>query len=454
MPSPKPTPEHRPVDRRNFLRRTTAAAAVALPLSASSYARVRGSNERIRVGFLGCGGRAQAHIHLIARLAATEKTVAPAAVCDVWDGLEDEYEQRSGHSVTRRKYSQGLYPSARKCGLDPNDRTHVVKDYRRLLDLKDVDAVCIATPDHWHGRMCLDAAAAGKDVYVEKPMTRTAAEAVLVADAMARHGRVCTVGVQSLADPVWGTARELIRTGRIGHVAHLSAGAFRSDPRGMWRFYRLVDAMTPKTIAWDLFLGHRFEVDGVPLGPNSANCPFDRSTFAQWRCDSRFSGGPFTDLYVHHVTRLLSVAGLGYPTRVVGAGGLYIERDGRDVPDVATIVADFAAGCQLVVTGSTLSNHPSPEVVRGRRGAITFGKGGFEVTGDGGPETVTVPSPRNETEALWRDFLDCVRRRDRVTLSPPELGAAAVLVVASAQESFRTDRSVGPDAVRRRPEPV
>ena len=450
MPSPKPTAEHRPVDRRNFLRRTTAAAAVALPLSAASYAKVGGSNDRVRVGFVGCGGRAQAHINLVNRFAAESGTVTPAAVCDVWDGWEDEYEQRAGNAVTRRKYSQGLYPSARKCGLDPADRTHVVKDYRRLLDLKDVDAVCIATPDHWHGRMCLDAAAAGKDVYVEKPMTRTAAEAVAVADAMARYGRVGTVGVQSLADPVWGTARDLIRAGRIGHVAHLSAGAFRSDPRGMWRFYRLVDAMSPKTIAWDLFLGHRFGVDGVPLGPaptGERGCPFDRATFAQWRCDSRFSGGPFTDLYVHHVTRLLAVAGLGFPARVTGAGGLYAERDGRDVPDVATIVADFAAGCQLVVTGSTLSSHPHPEVVRGRRGAITFGKGGFEVAGDGGPESVSVPSPKNETEALWRDFLDCVRRRDRATLSPPELGAAAVFVVAAAQESLRTGRTVRREGV-------
>ena len=265
MPTPaKPTPEHRPVDRRNFFRKTTAAAA--LSLSASAYGHVSGANDRVRVAFLGCGGRAQAHINLIAKLAETG-AVAPVAVCDVWDGLEEEYDQRHGNAVIRRKFAQGLYPSAAKCGLNPADRTRVAKDYRKILDLKDVDAVCISTPDHWHARMTLDSLAAGKDVYVEKPMTRTADEAVAVMDAAARLNRVVTVGVQSLADPVWKAAHDFLRTGKLGTVSHLSAGAFRSDVRGQWRFYRLAAEMTPRAVDWDLFLGHRFDVGGEPLGP-------------------------------------------------------------------------------------------------------------------------------------------------------------------------------------------
>ena len=216
-----------------------------------------------------------------------------------------------------------------------------------MLDLKDVDAVCVSTPDHWHARMTLDAAAAGKDVFCEKPMTRTPAEALAVLDAPARHNRVVTVGVQSLADPVWRAAHDLIRSGRIGPVAHLSAGVFRNDVRGQWRFYRLVAEMTPKAIDWDLFLGHRFEVNGERLGPTPREQPFDRAAFAQWRCYSPFSGGPFTDLFVHQVTRLLAAAGLRFPGRVTGAGGLYQEHDGRDVPDVGTVAADFDEGCQL-----------------------------------------------------------------------------------------------------------
>src|SRR5205085_8790768 len=143
--------------------------------SAASYAKVPGTADRLRVAFLGCGGRAQAHIDLVNRFARDRKDVVPAAVCDVWDGLEDEYEVEFGGKVTRRRYAQGLYPSAKKCGLEVGDKTRVTKDYRRVLDLKDVDAVCIATPDHWHGKMTADAMLAGKDVFVETPMARPAA---------------------------------------------------------------------------------------------------------------------------------------------------------------------------------------------------------------------------------------------------------------------------------------
>ncbi len=449
MPSPaKPTIEHRPVDRRHFFQKTTAAAGAAFSLSAAGYSRVAGANERIRIGFLGCGGRAQAHINLIARLAESGK-VAPVAVCDVWDGLEEEYDHHHGGTVTRRKFSQGLYPSAAKCGIDPANRSHIAKDYRRILELKDVDAVCIATPDHWHGRMTLDALAAGKDVYVEKPMTRTAEEAIAVVDAAARHNRVVTVGVQSLADPVWKTAHDFLRTGKLGPVSHLTGGVFRNDLRGQWRYYRLAAEMTPRAVDWDLFLGHRFEVQGVPIGPDPRAFPFDRAAFAQWRCFSAFSGGPFSDLYVHQVTRLLAATGLRFPGKVTGSGGLYVEHDGRDVPDVATITADFE-GCHLVVTGATTSGFPQEEVIRGRHGAIRFQKGGFEVVGEGaGPEMVHVEPPRNETEAMWANFLECIRRRDRATLCTPELGAAAGAVVALAQAGFRDGRVYAWDRERR-----
>ncbi len=453
-----PPAEHHPLDRRKFLK----AAGTALALSAASYARVPGTNDRIRIGFLGCGGRAQAHIHLIAKLGAEANAILPAAVCDVWDGFEGDYEQVTNGRTIARRYSQGLYPSAKKCGLDPADKQHVTKDYRRVLDSKNVDAVCIATPDHWHARMTLDALAAGKDVFCETPMTRTAAEAVAVLDAAALHNRVVAVAAQSLADPVWRTAHDLIRAGRIGPVSHISAGVFRNDIRGQWRFYRLLDSMTPNTIDWDLFLGHNFDVHGERLAPDRA---FDPALFAQWRCDRDFSGGPFTDLYIHPITRLMAACGLRFPSRVVGAGGLYHETDGRTVPDVATVVADFDEGCQLLVTGTTASAYPVEEVIRGRLGAIKFVKCGLLVIRDdpaGGAglpgrlektleptDIVPAPPPANETEALWRNFLDCVRRRDRNTLCPPDLGAAAVAVVAMAQAGWRDGRVHSWDGERR-----
>src|SRR3954454_10036946 len=185
------------VNRRDFLQ-TTAAGATALSLTAASYARVAGSNGRIGVGFLGVGGRCQEHVGILTKFVKENKGAAPVAVCDVWDG-----------SDTVMKGGRGLYPSAKKVGLDRDDKAHVTKDYRKLLDLKEVDVVCIAAPDHWHAKMSIDAAMAGKEVYCEKPMTKTIDEAVKVAEVMRKQNRVLQVGVKSMADPTWLKANEL-----------------------------------------------------------------------------------------------------------------------------------------------------------------------------------------------------------------------------------------------------
>src|SRR5262249_38763959 len=188
--------------------------AAALSLTAASYNKVYGANERLGVAFLGVGGRCQAHLDIINKLSKEGKGVAPVAVCDVWDGATEVYEVvgRDGKK-DKRTYSQGLYPSAKTVGLKEDDKTHVTKDYRRLLDLKEVDIVCIATPDHWHAKMSIDAALAGKDVYCEKPMTKTIDEAQAVVDAMQEKKRVMSVGVQSMADPTWSKAYDLIKSG-------------------------------------------------------------------------------------------------------------------------------------------------------------------------------------------------------------------------------------------------
>jgi predicted dehydrogenase len=452
------------VNRRDFLK-TTAAGTTALSLTAASARRVYGANERLGVAFVGVGGRCQAHLDVILRLSKAGKGVAPVAVCDVWDGHEESYTVERGGQKVKRTYSQGLYPSARKVGLNTEDKTHVTKDYRRLLDLKEVDVVCIATPDHWHAKIAIDAAAAGKDVYCEKPMTKTVCEAHAVVDAMKKHNRVMTVGVQSMADPVWRKAHELITAGRIGHVAQAQTSYYRNSLVGQWRYYRLFRDMNPHTIDWRMFLGYDFHVqDGVPLGPK---IPFDRAVFGQWRCYWPFGGGMFTDLFVHQTTHLIAALGVRYPRRVVGGGGLYLEYDGRDVPDVATVVADYDEGCQLSITATMICSYPIEEVIRGRLGVIKFVKNGFHVISDepnksaGTPARLEksfellspeekkrygfdtefvearLPEGKLDTEALWENFLECVRSRNRHTLSTPELGAAAFTTVAMGVQSYR-----------------
>ncbi len=454
-----PTP-----DRRKFIRASAASAALAL--TAESYAKVPGANERLGVAFIGCGARAQAHINLVGKLTH----LAAAGVCDVWDGLEEDYTQTFAGATTTRRYSQGLYPSAAKCGLRTGDKSRVVKDYRRLLDLPDVDLVCISTPDHWHARQTLDALSAGKDVFVETPMTRTPAEAIAVMDAAAKSNRIVTVGAQGLADPAWKTANELIRAGELGHVAQMQAGVFRNDARGQWRFYRTVEQMNPKTIAWDLFLGHRFDVNGVKLGPPPEAMPFERSTFAQWRCRAAFSSGPISDLLIHPATKLLAASGLRFPKRVTGAGGLFLERDGRDVPDVATVIADFAERSQMMLTATTISGYPLEEVIRGRNANVKLVRGGVHLYRDDPEragllpsrhdkpleptERITVDVPRNETEALWTHFLECVRTRNRATLCPPDLGAAAVTLLAMGHDASRIGLTLAWDVDRREARPA
>ncbi|HEY1375515.1 MAG TPA: Gfo/Idh/MocA family oxidoreductase [Gemmataceae bacterium] len=452
-------------NRRDFLK-TTAAVGAAVTLTAASYDRVYGANGRIGVGFVGVGGRCQAHLDVVNKLAKENKGAAPVAVCDVWDGLERQYESGG----RKRTYLQGLYPSAKKVGLDPDDKKHVVKDYRRLLELPEVDVVCIATPDHWHAKISIDAAAAGKDVYCEKPMTKTIDEAHAVVDAMQKYNRVMTVGVQSMAEPRWREANALIKSGAVGHISQAQTSYYRNSTMGQWRYYRLWKEQNPKTIDWDMFLGHNFSINGgPPLGPSQQEMPFDRAVFAQWRCYWPFGGGMYTDLFVHQTTHMISAMGVKYPARVVGGGGLYLEYDGRDVPDVAAIVADYDEGCQLVIMATMINDYPIEEVIRGKLATIKFttrdGKMGYEVLpqgASGGPGRPKVAGEekgnlqaampnRDTTPELWENFLECVRSRQRATFSPPELGAAAFTTVSLGVKSYREGKALFWDKEQRKP---
>jgi predicted dehydrogenase len=436
------------VHRRDFMK-AAAAGATVMSLSAATYRNVLGANDRIGIAFWGVGGRCQQHIDVILKMQQDGQAVRPVGVCDVWDG-----DPKLGSGKGR-----GLYPSAKRCGLDPDDRKRVTKDYRVLLELPEVDVVCIATPDHWHAKMAIDAANAKKHIYLEKPMTKTIDEAHAVLDAARKNNIVMTIGVQWMADPLLPKVNEMIRKGEIGHVAQAQTSYYRNSLVGQWRYYPLTKEMTPQTIDWDMFLGHQFSVfPGVPLAPKM---PFDRAKWAQWRCYWEFGGGMFTDLFVHRTTRIIAAMGVRYPARVVGGGGIYLEYDGRDVPDVATIVADYDEGCQLIITATMINDHPIEECIRGRTATLRFTTrqepGGRREYGvERIPQTAAnkptrpgeKPATKPEfigggigegeaTEPLWANFLECCRANKRETMSPPELGAAAFTTVAMGVQSYR-----------------
>ncbi|QJW97364.1 Gfo/Idh/MocA family protein [Frigoriglobus tundricola] len=459
------------VNRRAFIA-GTAAAGAAMSLPAASYARIKSANEKLKIGFLGTGGRCQQHIDVIVDLRDEGKPVDPYAVCDVWDG--DETLGKRGNDKKNRT-GRGLYPSAKTCGI-PLDagKGRISKDYRNILDNRDVDVVCIATPDHWHAKMAIDAMERGKDVYMEKPMTKTIAEAIMVVDAAVKYGRTVTVGVQSMADPTWHAALDYIKAGNLGHVLQGTTSYYRNSSVGQWRYYPLKKDMTPKTIDWRMFLGCDFELGGNKLGPTPEEMPFDRAIWGQWRCYWPFGGGMFTDLFVHQTTHLIAAMGVRFPSRVVGAGGIYMEYDGRDVPDTATVVADYEEGCQVIISATMCNDVQLGEMIRGHLGTIKFLDGGdyikgFQVFGQdikGGPakpasgfaepiHTFKNPKSGNATRALWENFLEHVSMADKVarreTFSTPELGAAAFSTVNMGVQSYRFGKALFWDKEKRVP---
>jgi len=440
--------EKNALTRRGFLE--SAGLATGAALASGTFAhpaigKVKGANERVNFAILGPGGRAQAHIGVLLDMKREGKQVDITGVCDVWDGGPTKFSKGGKGSEAR-----GLYPSAKRCGLDPDDKKNVTKDFRRLLERKDIDAVVIATPDHWHGKMAVDAMESGKDVYCEKPMTHTIDEAKKIVDAVKKTGQVFTVGVQSTADPRWKLANKMITDGKIGHVLQGQTSYYRNSNVGQWRYYGLTEDMNPKTVDWKMFLGTVFG-----LAPDQ---PFNRARYAQWRCYWDFGGGMYTDLFVHQLTHMIQAMGVRYPRRVVGAGGLYLEYDGRDVPDVATVVADYDEGCQMIISATMGNDVQLGEVIRGHTGTIRFDgnpKEGFSVAAqkiDGRPappgankgddgDRHKPEQPKDDTRALWDHYMECVRSRNQETLCPAETGHAAIATVNLGVQSYREGRA-------------
>jgi predicted dehydrogenase len=206
--------------------------------------------------------------------------------------------------------------------------------------------------------------------------------------------------------------------------------------------------------------------------------PFDRAVFAQWRCYWPFGGGMFTDLFVHQTTHMLLAMGVRYPRRVVGAGGIYLEYDTRDVPDVATIAADYGEGCQLLISSTMCNDHRFDECIRGHSATLVFDQypvdpknpkspkqSGYKIVPQNiqsapkGPsgevnkegEIVLGGLEGDDTYALWQNFIAHVLKKDQDTFSTPALGAAAFTTVNMGVQSYRHGKALFWDAEARKP---
>jgi len=284
--------------RRHFLQ-----AGAALPLALGAAARGSGqtaANDKIGFATIGCGIMGQGDTET----ALTVPGNHLVAVCDVYEGR-----------LTRAKehWGAGLFTT---------------RDYREVLARKDVDAVIIATPDHWHARIAADAMEAGKDVYVQKPMVKHWEDGHRLIETSRRTRRILQVGSQRVSSVIYQKARELYRGGAIGTLNGVEAWIDRNSAIGAWRYSIPPDA-GPETIDWDRFLGD---------APKHA---FDPQRLFQWRNWSDYGTGVAGDLFVHLFSGIHFVLDSMGPTRAFSGGGIYFWKGDRDAPDILVAFYDY-----------------------------------------------------------------------------------------------------------------
>ncbi len=392
------------MQRREFIKRIAQTSAAVSALSAQ---RVLGANERVGIGVIGFGLMGRIHTRSFQNLPNAQVV----AIAEAYRPRLEAGGQLAGGGA--KLYS----------------------DFRKLLDDKSVDAVVVATPDHWHALMTMMACAAGKDVYVEKPLTLFVREGRWMLDAARRHKRVVQVGTQQRSASHYARARDLISSGALGRVVSVQVTSFRNVTPG---FGNPPDQAPPSELDYAMWLGPAPE---RPYNPNRAIYHF------RWFWD--YSGGQMTNLGHHSI----DIAHWALPDRrpkaVFSAGGRFTLRDNCEVPDVQdTIVEypDFHLVSQIreCAAAATAQNTPSL-VFHGTKGTLLISRDGFEIVPDkkelpgnivarimgghpvGGPQADPSQKPQLWTEAVKdqsgdranqviehaRNFLECVKSRQQ-----------------------------------------
>ncbi len=410
------------VNRRDFVR-TAVGAGAALKLAAQS--RVIGANDRINVGIIGVGVRGGGLLRQLWRMGQADGKQQITAVCDVYEKRKREAKERTGAALA-------------------------TLDYRELLNSKDVDAVVIATPDHWHAPMAIEAMKKGKDVYLEKPMTHTIEEARQVWRTTVETGRVLQVGSQTTSADQWWKARKAIEDGMIGRLIMSQGSYHRNSKDGEWNWpidsTAGPDGKGTDYIDWKMWLG--------AAQPRS----FDPDRFFRFRKYWDYSGGVATDLFYHVVAPLNICWGEAqFPWRAVGMGGKFIFRDDREVPDTFHLMADFPQGHSLVLSSSMANATHIPGLIRGHEGTIVMVEHGrFEgktdqitVTGEPrfseeftkkwGEMKIVIPVEDKGPDAHMQNFLECVRTRQKPVLDALT-GYKAMVTIELGVQSYRQGR--------------
>ena len=413
--------------RREFMKRVAAGAAAAgtigagleaSPQNSAVRGRVIGANDRINVGFVGCGGRMNAHIRRVMERNKERGDVQAVAVNDIWD----KRKQRA-REATRV------------------DERSVHHDYREVCARPDVDVVVISSPDHWHHQHAMEALRSGKDVYLEKPMTYTVDEAKEIAATVQAGGRILQVGSQYTSMDHFWKARKAIDDGLLGEVVWASGGFGRNrNQRGEWNYPIDADA-TEKTLDWKAFLGP------------APKRPFDPERYFRWRKYWDYSGGIATDLFYHTVAPLLVSMGGEFPLRVTSSGGIYLQKD-REVPDTFFMNVDYPTWTRQLAC-SVGSGVGAPLVIHGSQATLFIGQNSESLTNT---QIEIVPDQEYRAEFVKKtgaevlkievqpfargshphmdNFLDCVRSRQEPNL-PARLGYQAMAAIGMGVQAYR-----------------
>jgi predicted dehydrogenase len=389
-------------NRRAFSKAAVATATVATAASLAP-GRVQGANDRVRLGFIGVGNRGCQLLKGF--LAHADAQVV--ALCDVYEpylyGAYDRLDPRFA----------GLGKRIAQMPPIPGEVARV-KDFRAVLDRKDIDAVVIATPDHWHAIQMIAACRAGKDVYVEKPLSITVVEGRAMVDAARKHDRIVQVGTHRRSSRMYGQLAESVRSGALGKVT-VARAAFTNNmtPAGIGH---TADSAPPPGLDWDLWLGPR------PMRPfRSTIMPYK---FRWWDLYS----SQVANWGVHYFDLIRWLTGELAPASVSTHGGRFAVDDDRTIPDTTETIFEHASGMLSVFSIHEANGQPilprGAEVeLRGTIGTAYANNRGYEIIPERGG-AFQDPKPRRKNEVVKstdgdldqqaaRDFLDCVKARRR-----------------------------------------
>ena len=285
--------------RRHFLQ-ASALAGLTAQAGAAQPRRI-GANDHVNIATIGLGGQGTGDTHS----SLMADGVRLVAVADIYDGRLTGAKEKFGADV------------------------FTTRDYREVLARRDVDAVIVATPDHWHQKIAIDAIAAGKDVYLEKPMVQHLDDGKPLIDAWHKSDRILQVGSQRVSSILYKKAQDLLRQGVIGELNMVEAWWDRNSAIGAWQYSIPTDA-SPATVDWDRFLGR------------APKRPFDATRAFRWRNYRDYGTGVAGDLFVHLFSGMHFILGATGPERVYATGGNYFWKDGRDVPDLMMGLFDYA----------------------------------------------------------------------------------------------------------------